>query len=789
MANATFSEPVMASNGSVLSFANFNYRSTNGGASSIQSFLDADASDQTASMRLDALALSDFSNDTVIATVWDRVNLTSTNRSVFVTKGDITPPSLVQAQTGDVNEDGKIDHLSIIFDDSVLATSFNISTFALASYSLSNLVVNDMVMDLVVNGSGQLDGNATPAFTYTAGIATDLNGNFLQNFNVNVSDGVKPFLVDCSATVPNIRDIDCHFSESVTAASSAFVLGGPLSNATVTGLQVANGQVITIRLSRVLDLKDFKNNGTVDLGNGTLVDAANNSGIPRVVRLRNTDVTPPNLTDAFTRDLDCNGFIDAIELVFSEGVISTSVKATDFTVGGGFAFTGVVGTTTNANIVRLVVTESTTPNTDAGNFSLTYTPGNLTDLSENLAGAFNLTVRDGAGVALLSVVGNVDQSVVNVTFSGPIADANMSGFHLLNFSSQIAAMIDSNGADSKVSFQMTAPLSPRDFILPAQIDPLVVDSDGNAACRIVALTNPDKSLPTVVSIVTLDENGDGFIDGFLFNCSKPIYGASLNRADFSVVNYTVTNVTEMQPFNLFKLSIAQKSGTVDASVTPQVSYTKGSLTDRYGNALASFSNMQSTDGAGPAIVSAVGLGASLTLTFSKPIYNSSNISMFKLVDVVYHTSGNGSTANALNQITDKNGADNTLGFTMGHEFTDAEYAADTISAVSASIRDVHGNQASSALVKIQRGVAMEPTDESGALTETQIILIAAVGGGGLLLLLIAVIAVVFLKKNGGCKKKKDVAFDQNQIANEFDFGSAGSTEMTQSSKGAQRLEA
>ena len=793
---ATFSEPVTGFGEIPVGVSNFVYTNANGNAASIQNFTQTDGPDQIFLMQLNALALSDFGQDLVRANVWDAANLSSTTSAVFVTKGDQRDPVVLQAMTGDLDMDGQIDTLTVVFNESMLNTSFDISRFTIeAPYTLSNFVVNDDIVNFSVNGSIALDGAATPAFTYQKGVVADLNANLLQNFTTNTSDGVSPFLLDCFSTLPNHVDIQCQFSESVTAvAFSDFVLGGPLSNAAVNGTSALTSEIISFQLSRALVLSDFKGIGTVDLiADGNLVDVAANKGRPHQVRLRNTDVFAPNVTDALTRDTNCDGFVDAIEIIFNEGVIDTSVIASQFTVGGGLMFTGVVstGATQDDSSILLVVGSNTVT---TGGFSLSYSTGSLTDLSENRADAFSVTVRDGVGPALVGVTGTVDQNFVYLTFTAPItANSNINMFVLQNFSSSIASMSDANGQDNNVSFTLSNPLTPQDFRLPASIDPrLVVDADGNAACRVVALTNPDKTPPTVYSVATADENGDGFIDGFIFNFTEPLDETSLIFSDFSVTNYTVTglNITGLPLRNLLKLSVAQKNGTTDASLMPQVSYVMGSLADRYGNKASSFSNMQSKDGAGPVIISAVGSGSSLILTFSEPIYNATNGTLFKLADVMYNAIVNGTSPNALFTISDKDGADRTLEFQMVHDFTAAEFGADTVG-IGASISDVYGNQANSSFsVRIQRQIVLENLGAADpALTETQIILIAVLGGGGLLLLILAVVVIVVLKKKGGCKKKKDVAFDQNQIANEFDFGSAGSTEMTQSSKGAQRLEA
>jgi len=793
IAVATFSEPVYGPG--PLSASNFVYNSTNGNADSIQMFLDTDGADAQVSMVLNTLALTDFNADFVVVNVSDLAGNPSVSRPVNVTKGDTVPPVFVSVDTQDLDSDGQIDHLTVTFNESMLPSTFSLNYFSLAGYTLSNVVVNDTVAKFSVVQSGALDGAATPVFNYTPGAVSDLNGNLLGASSNSTRDRVAPFLLDCSSTLPNIVTIDCQFSEAVSAPSSgltSFMLAGPLAGASVVSA-VLNGSMITITLSRVLILNDFKRNGTVDLtSNGPLTDLAGNVGLQHKVFLRNTDVTPPNIADAKTADLDCDGFIDHIVLQFNEGIIDANVNIGDFTLGGGYMIVGKDNEVPpDDDVIFLLVQKQATFDTDAGGFLLTYTAGTLTDLSDNLASNFTYNVRDEAGVALLTVTGNADDRFVYLQFSGPFQTSDLSQLTLQNFSAQKTLLQDQDGSDGNLTILMNGPLEPRDFETPASIIPSVLDLLGNRACnQAVPLTNPDHTAPTIISIATNDENSDGRIDSFIFTCSEPIDELSLRASDFVVANgkYTNVNISGFPPpSRLFKLSVTETNVT-DAFATPAVSYTSGSLTDRYGNKLASFANMQSVDRIGPAIIRATGFGSTLTLLFSKPLFNVTNGTMFNFTDVTYFSSG--AAPNVITSIIDSQGADSVLSFGMVRAFAAADFGSDSVSG-GPKIFDAHGNALNSAArVKIGPGVAVVDAPAAApGLTDTQVIGIAVGCGGGLLLLiLVAVLCVVCKKKGWACFKKKGNAdiFDQDQGG--FDFGSGG-TEMTQSSKGVARLEA
>lgn len=778
IAFARFSEPVYGPG--LLTNANFKYTSTNGNAASIASFSNANGANRMVVMSLNTLALIDFNADSVTANVTDAANNPSVNASVLVTKGDARPPVLIDAVTGDVNMDGQIDHLTVTFNESMLGSSLAANTFSLGSYVLTNMVVNDYMIEFNVAQLTILDGAATPTFTYTPGVATDLNGNFLVSFSRTSTDGVAPFLVDCSSTLPALRTIDCVFSEPVVGSAADFVIGGPLGSASVASVIVASStSSITLTLDRTLLLRDFKNNGTIDVrANSSLADLSSNIARPRPVFLRNTDITPPTLINASTRDRDCNGRIDAIELIFNEGIIDESLMISNFQVGIGYVVIGKdTGAQPDDSSIFLNITESTESDTDASGFSLIYTPGSLTDLSENMALSFSVSVLDGSGVALLSVVGDVDSPYVNLNFSSPFSANNaLIDLVLQNFSVQSSSLTDADGSDSTLRLMLNGNLKPRDFARPATVFPRVLDLSNNYACpKAIPLTNPDKTIPTIISVATGDADSDGHIDSFIFTCSKPIDEESLRTADFSVAGYSVIGVNgSSTPSNSFTLFVAERN-TTDVSHTPLVTYAGASLADRYGNKLATTASIQSVDRIGPSIIRATGSGSSLILLFSKAIYNSTNGTLFNFSDISYFANAS-STPNAITSIMDKDGSDSTLSLGMSRAFVRADFGVDAVEGTS-SIRDAKGNMLNPVRVFItQPETVPENAAASPGLDQTTAIAIGAGVGGGVLLLILIVVIVVCYKQRKCCFKDKASGFDQDQIANEFDFGST-QTEM------------
>jgi len=378
----------------------------------------------------------------------------------------------------------------------------------------------------------------------------------------------------------------------------------------------------------------------------------------------------------------------------------------------------------------------------------------------------------------------IDTSVVNLYFSSPFLSAQPGDVAFSSASFAPTIFLDSDGSDGNITVQTVPNILPIDFTTPAKITSTVRDKDNNLACGRVSLTNTDHTAPTVVSVTTADADLNAKIDNLLFNCSENIDELTLRVADFTVSGYKVVNVTGSKASRYFRVWVEEIVNGTDANATPTVSFTKGSLQDRYGNKMEAINNMQSVDRIGPQIISAVGVGSSLKLTFSKPAFNATQGSI-AVGDVTYYPdASNTKGQNGLNTIVDADGSDSVITFTMVREFVKEDFSADTIGG-KASIVDVNGNPLNAtARTPITIGVAPEPTSDNGGLPQEAIIGIAA-GGGGLLLIVIAAVLFVVCKKRGCCNRDK-AAVDQNQITNEFDF--AG-TEMTQSSRGVARLEA
>jgi len=256
------------------------------------------------------------------------------------------------------------------------------------------------------------------------------------------------------------------------------------------------------------------------------------------------------------------------------------------------------------------------------------------------------------------------------------------------------------------------------------------------------------------------------------------------RMDFGVTGYTVTGVNGTVASALFTVYVQEITSGSDANATPSVSYTKGSLTDRYGNPLASIPTLQSIDKVAPLIVSAVGVGTSLTVTFGEPVTNTTHQPL-SVSDVTYNSNGT-SGQNGLSAIVDADGSDGVVSFTMIRAFTTGDFSTDTISA-KATVIDKAGNPSvASVQIAILPGVPI-PVDNNAQLLSQDAIIGIGAGAGGLVVLIVAAILVVLCRRRGYCAKK-NAPYEQDNVTNEFDFGSSG-TEMTQSSRGVQRLEA
>ena len=252
-------------------------------------------------------------------------------------------------------------------------------------------------------------------------------------------------------------------------------------------------------------LKDFTSDGTTAIGQSNL---AGTTYSPAAIRLQtadwaavvnsatiyvyvqddagnyfentivvNKDVTSPTLTTATLRDLDGDGRVDAVDLIFDEAVLDSSFVANQWTFNGN-AGTGIDSlTTANDNSVRvLYATDNLAVNTTVTGAAIVFNNGtSVTDaFSNNLAAIVNVTESDGVAPIILSQTLDTFNKYVEVTYSeglytntgsaGAVIAGDASANFVQNTGSATAATIASTannvggalaGGESIIRFNLT----------------------------------------------------------------------------------------------------------------------------------------------------------------------------------------------------------------------------------------------------------------------------------------------------------------------------------------------
>ncbi|MCX6742780.1 MAG: Ig-like domain-containing protein [Candidatus Parcubacteria bacterium] len=184
---------------------------------------------------------------------------------------DTVPPTVTSATTGDADHDGKIDILTVVYNEPV--NDANYDAVAVTGYALLGTGSGTGTTTLVYNltEGGVFDTDAVPALTWTGANAQDLAGNLLNTAGApaNAADGAEPIIVS-TAPVSGSTDakLDAHiiiiFSEPINPGglSGSAPVPPPLGIAwsagntvlTVTHGNFTNGTAYTMAVTTAPDL-------------------------------------------------------------------------------------------------------------------------------------------------------------------------------------------------------------------------------------------------------------------------------------------------------------------------------------------------------------------------------------------------------------------------------------------------------------------------------------------------------------------------------------------------------
>lgn len=567
---------------------------------------------------------------------------------------DVDEPEVLEVRTADGRDglaDGHLDTIYVVFNEVLDPAGFEYEDFEVTGYDVAGgtLASSSAEIALHLTPKADFDTDTLPVVTYdvTRGTLTD---NLLADGSANEWDGVlpadtvdgaPPVIVWARGTVGSPY-IDVRFSEPVFADAAATLR---LDDAAVFDFTDLDGNV------ELLDVIDHAPGGTLVrleadgaiafgddevavVGTGLVFDA---NGLEASLTPQElvAYTSGPQVDDILTLDTDGNGILDAVLVTFDVPVGSDGdpLDADAWKVAG----MEVSGVSSPDGAVMIDLVEGSNFNTEAVPAVSYVRPaqGAVVDADGVPLASFDgstaacpgaLCTKDGAGPALVQVVGSPGSYEVTLYFSEAVAD-------LLTMMDLTYA--DGNG-DSQIKKILDATVDSPDFDATVKLfDPLGVEAVGVHLVGVKAgllgvpadnvgmareLPIEDEVEPFVKTVATVDGDGDGLIDALLVTLSEPFLESTLIADGFSIAApygsaleaLTIDGAANGVQYgaagpNAFYLAFTQagdpESG--DTGVEPVLTYDgQGTIEDLSGNLLVDTNVPATADGAAPAILSA-----------------------------------------------------------------------------------------------------------------------------------------------------------------------------------------
>ena len=578
-------------------------------------------------------------------------------------------------------------------DDSQGADLASNSVTLGSSYVVSSINTgatgDDAQLRVVVTevGSGVYDTELTPTVTLVQSkIADGLNNQATTNQGAfTPSDGAAPVIVSTSFT-------DTNGNGSVDRATLTFseVIDVTDGNAG-DGLDVTlvnDGSVVTLDNANYLEADNSGNStlalnftgdeilgsnissSTVTYASGSNAIKDESSATNEVVSqasLSYVDGGVPVITDASWQDADANGKIDRVVLTFSEAVTIVDGDGSDG-FGAILIDDGGAVTLDNSDYAASSVTSLTLnfsgdeiASTAISGLSVTYEDAgsnSISDASNEMAdGDVAESYTDAALPAILSTSwqdtdsdGGIDRAVLTFSESVDISDGDGSdGFGAILVNDGGAVTIDNaDYAASNVSSLTLNFLG--DEITGTAISGLSITYDNSGSNdikdrssgtleigdNIVSLAYVDAAKPAILSAVTGDNNADGTVDRLTLTFSESVVitdGGTDN--DITLTGSSGSPVITAGTYGGTSTTLTYVIGSSTAdntslTITPIYAVSgAGSMKDASNNEMANGETVTGTDGAGPAIITAVTSDADangkidqIELTFSENVDDS-----------------------------------------------------------------------------------------------------------------------------------------------------------------------
>lgn len=332
----------------------------------------------------------------------------------------VIPPVLQSMQMRDTNSNGKVDQVTVVFDDTLAAYTAGIAPWTLtnvpSSGSLSSVSVTANTATLTITeGPGATNtavGSFTVALTANSAGIRDLNDHTTSFAATAPTDVAPPAVLALtmkdSNTNAKIDQVTMSFSEPLatyTAPTTIWTLsntpsGGSLASVTVT--------------SPAVTLAITEGAGAVDtsLGSFTVALAANSAGIRDAAGNMATftaapaDGAKPIMQSQEMFDDNTDGKIDRVLVKFSETLATFTAPITVFSLASAPSGATLNTVTVTSNQATLALNQGAAAATTAvGSFKIALTSNTLgiRDSAGNLSSYISTAPTDRAAPALVTL--------------------------------------------------------------------------------------------------------------------------------------------------------------------------------------------------------------------------------------------------------------------------------------------------------------------------------------------------------------------------------------------------
>ncbi len=606
--------------------------------------------DGTTSQSCDVSGLGQGAQIVYIACIDGATNANTAGNNEHVNYNvDSIAPTITARETVDLNHDGILDAIHIVFSENIKDTTLAGGGFAVDT-------ATDEAIDAGYNGdtpddddiyiaftTGGMNTGATPNVTYTQtpGTITDLAGNPLASSGpIAATDKAQPIVLSAAlgegnGVVTVTLSENCNSSVTramIKPAGTASKFG--TTNPTVVNASNSNTITFTLAFSNTDadmfvagDVFNFAGSeaSITDTNANTLYT---NAGQP-TINLAGDTVEPDFTTASKTAN-------KILTVNFSEPIDMSTVQIADFliidnsvtkTVNGVTpvdADTVNVSVTTNFSNNKIITVEMSGAGAIQDLAGRTLNDTNDTQITAGDSLPPNITARETADCDSDGYIDAIhiifDEFILDTTVNS--ANFTISGVGALNaFSSSPLPCVDTAN-DEDIYLTFTDGVKNTAFAPAVRyVTSGLTDLSGNPlATEGAATTSTDKAPPVIIAASTGEAAGteNGFVDTIKLTYSEPVNVTTGARNEFSVAALPSNTLTAPNcvagcgsgTANItLSVTNAQNAGAYDTDETPaNIIYTVGAaniVEDIMGNDAPSQTFSTITDGAGPVIISAV----------------------------------------------------------------------------------------------------------------------------------------------------------------------------------------